>query len=639
MSLLKVEIVELLKQALKCFDELTISDPDILKSLDVPPDSKFGDFSSNLGFRIAKHLKMSANEVVERIVQHIPPSPLVETIQVHRGYVNFYLSQENAANLILSRIFDEGETYGYISLGYGRKLVLEHTAVNPIKPLHIGHLRNSVLGDTMARVYRACAWEVEVQNLINDAGRQVATVGWALHKGLQAQIPRPIHMKFDLWLGLIYTQAANLLKTQPELEQEIDAWMVEVTQSPDLYTLRRIMNEKCVESNLETTWRTGITYDLLIWESDISSSGLWETTLETLEKNDNFSWEEIGENAGCFMAHLSHLPDYAGELSADKVLVRSNQVPTYTAHDLALQMWKFGMLDQVKLKYQLWAAQFDGQPVWSTTPYQGFRSAERHPTPPQFAHGERVINVIGSEQDYLQSILKVTMKLTGHLDKFENSIHMSYRHVTLPGERISGREDEWVKARAWADAVIDDSVAKAYDYLLEKRPELPEFRKQEISEKIGIATVRYWLLKFSTDQEISFEIERASSLEGDTGPYVLYSYVRAAKILIKAEGRGYKPIRPTNYSILEKNGEFELIKSLSQLPEIVHAVAESLKPNLLTTYANELATKFNKFYELFPVLTAKNEVLLQLRLAIVTAYKQVMQNVLNLLGIPILDEM
>lgn len=631
--------MKMLKRALKSFDGLTISDPDILKSLEISPDSKFGDFSSNIGFRLAKHLKMPVNQVIEQIVQHLPPSPLLETVQPLRGYINFFLSKKKASNLILTKVFNEGTAYGNVQLGQGRKLVLEHTAVNPIKPLHIGHLRNSVLGDTMARVYRACGWEVEVQNLINDAGRQVATVGWALHKGLQAQTPRPINMKFDLWLGLIYTQAANLLKFQPELEQEIDAWMVEVTQSPDLFALRRILNEKCVESNLETTWRTGITYDLLIWESDISSSGLWETTLETLEKNDNFSWEETGENAGCFMAHLSHLPEYAGERSADKVLVRSNKVPTYTAHDLALQMWKFGMLDQVKLKYQLWAAQFDEKLMWSTTPFQGFSAVEPHPIPPRFAHGERVINVIGSEQDYLQSILKVTMQLTGHLDKYENSIHMSYKHVTLPGERISGREDEWVKARAWADAVIDDSVTKAYDYLLEKRPELPESRKQEIAEKIGIATVRYWLCKYSTDQEISFEIERASSLEGDTGPYILYSYVRAVKILIKAEERGYKQIHSTNYSILEENGEFELIKSFSQLPEIVQAVAESLKPNLLTSYANELATKFNKFYERFPVLTAESEALLKLRLAIVTAYKQVMQNVLNLLGIPTLEEM
>ncbi|MFQ6126695.1 MAG: arginine--tRNA ligase [Candidatus Heimdallarchaeota archaeon] len=639
MSILKIELMKLLKHALKCFDGLTISDPDILKSLNTPPDSNFGDFSSNIGFRLAKHLKMPVNEVVVQIAQHLPPSPLVKTVQPFRGYVNFYLSKENAGNFILTRVFDEEKAYGNVPLGQGQKLVLEHTAVNPIKPLHIGHLRNSVLGDTMARIYRACGWEVEVQNLINDAGRQVATVGWALHKGLQARIPRPKHMKFDLWLGLIYTQAVNLLKKQPKLEQEIDAWMVEVTQSQDLLTLRRILNEKCVESNLETTWRAGITYDLLIWESDISSSGLWETTLETLEKNDNFSWEETGENAGCFMAHLSHLPEYAGERSADKVLIRSNKVPTYTAHDLALQMWKFGMLDQVQLKYQLWVAQFDGKHMWSTTPFEGFHTVERHPTPPRFAHGERVINVIGSEQDYLQSILKVTMKLTGHFDKYENSIHMSYKHVTLPGERISGREDEWIKARAWADAVIDDAVARAYDYLLEKRPELPESRKKEIAEKVGIATVRYWLCKFSTDQEISFEIGQASSLEGDTGPYILYSYVRAAKILMKAEERGYKPIRPKNYSILEENGEFELIKSLSQLPEIVQTVAESLKPNLLTTYANDLATKFNKFYERFPVLTAKNEAILELRLAIVSAYKQVMQNVLNLLGIPILEEM
>jgi len=441
-----------------------------------------------------------------------------------------------------------------------------------------------------------------------------------------------------LKLGLVYTEAANLLKTDVQLDKEIDTWLVEVSQNRDLFTIMRKMAEKCVEYNLETTWRTGITYDLLIWESDISNSGLWESTLKTLEENEHFGWETTGEYQGCFMAYLSHLAEFAGERSADKVLVRSNKVQTYTGNDLALQMWKFGLMDQIKLSYQLWTVQFDDKAMWSSTPFQSSKQIQNQLAPPTFAHAEKVVNVIGSEQDYPQQILKVTMKLLGHPEKYENSIHLSYKHVTLPGERISGREDEWIKTRAWADAVIDDAVARAYDYLIEKRPDLSEPQKREIAEKIGIATVRYWLLKFSTDQEIVFQIDRASSLEGDSGPYVLYSYVRASKILVKAEERDHTPRLPETYASLEKD-EIELIKSLAQFPEIIQSVAKSLKPNLLTTYANELAMKFNKFYEKFPVLSAENELLLQLRLAIVGAYKMVLQNVLGLLGLSTLDEM
>ena len=255
------------------------------------------------------------------------------------------------------------------------------------------------------------------------------------------------------------------------------------------------------------------------------------------------------------------------------------------------------------------------------------------------AHAPPWSGVIGSEQDYPQSILRVVLKLTGHSSMSENSIHLSYKHVTLPGERISGREDEWIKTRAWADAVINDAVTRAYEYLLDRRSELTESRKQEIAEIIGITTVRYWLLKFSTEQNIVFEINRASSLEGDTGPYVLYSFVRATKLLAKVEESGYKLINPTELTLPEPGEEVELIKTLAKLPEVVQSVSESLKPNLLTTYAYELATNFNSFYERFPVLSAESDEILLLRATIVAAYQQVLQNVLHLLGIPTIDEM
>ncbi|MEM4675299.1 MAG: arginine--tRNA ligase, partial [Nitrososphaerota archaeon] len=493
-----------------------------VSNLSEPPDPKLGDVSSTVPFKLARHLRRTPFEIAREIVSCMEKPDFVERVEaVEPGYVNFFLDKVRLASAVVKTVMAEGDKYGFCDIGKGRKVVVEHTAVNPTKPLHIGHLRNAVLGDIVANLLRACGWNVEVQNYIDDLGRQMGVLVWAFLNNLHLEVPRDRDMKLDFWYGLVYAKAAQKLEKNPELEAEVDEVMKQMLSNGEVSLFSRQLAEKCVESNLETAARVGITYDLLVWESDISKARLWERTMKLLEKSEYFVWETEGEYKGCFVAKLSRLEEFKDKKNPDKVLVRSNMVPTYVAHDIAYQLWKFGLLE-ADLKYRPWHKQFNGKDLWTTSPILA--------TPMTcFARADRVINVIGYEQEYLQKTVRACLKLLGYLEQAENSIHLSYKHVQLMGERFSGREGNWVGYHA--DAVINQTMLCAYEQVNKNIPDASELEKRQIAEIIAVGAVRYWLAKFSTEQTIIFDYQKVTNFDGETGPYIQYAAVRAKSIL------------------------------------------------------------------------------------------------------------
>ncbi|MHA1631770.1 MAG: arginine--tRNA ligase [Candidatus Freyarchaeota archaeon] len=624
----KSEIADALWCALEALDFASATSKSEVSQLSETPDPKLGDIASSIPLKLAKPLSRKPMEIAESIVACIKMPPLVRRVEAAApGYVNFFLDDERLTAELIKHVMEEGESYGSSDLGRGRKVIVEHTAVNPTKPLHIGHLRNAVLGDVVANLYRACGWDVEVQNYIDDLGRQMGVLVWAFMNNVHLDVPREKDMKLDFWYGLVYAKAAQILKDKPELEGDVDRVMREMAAGEGEASLfSRQLAEKCVESNLETTSRVGITYDLLVWESDVARARLWENTMKILEKSEHFVWETKGEYKGCFVAKLSHLEEFKDKKNPDKVLVRSNMVPTYVAHDIAYQLWKFGLLE-VDMSYRPWHKQFNGRVLWTTTPILGVSSDS-------FAKADRVINVIGYEQEYLQKTIKVCLKLLGHLEQAKNSIHLSYKHVQLLGERFSGREGNWVGYHA--DAVINQTLLCAYEQVDKNFPGLPEIEKRQIAEIIAVGAVRYWLTKFSTEQTIIFDYGKVTNFDGETGPYIQYAAVRAKSILEKA---GETPKPDINPAKLKSQREVELIKHIAKFPEAVKSSAEQLKPNILAEYTYQLANKFSKFYEECPVLTAEDPETREARLALVQVTFQTLKNALKLLGIEIPPKM
>jgi len=613
----------------------------ISRSIEIPPSLDLGERSSNIAFKLAKSLQKSPKQISEIITldinKNLSGNSMIQKVEPVNGYINFYFNFSIVFKELNLKIKNEKNNYGKNDSGQGKKIVIEHTSINPVKPLHIGNLRNAILGDIISRLYHWNGWKVEVQNLIDDLGRQVATLIWGFLNGIQFKLSRDSLEKFDVWLGRLYSQSNKILE-ESNRWNEVDAIMIKMRDDPILYSYMRNICQACVDVNLETAWQYGITYDYLVWESDISKSGIWEETLHLLEKNDSFTWETKGENKGCFVAYLGDLDEFQDKKNPVKIFVRSNGVPTYVAHDVALQFWKFGLV-KASLSSNGLVQQInesgERKNLWSSS---NLNITELLPI--EFGKADRVCNVIGVEQEFLQEIVRYTLKLLDMDEKYGNSFHLSYKHVNAPHARFSGRSGNWYEERAWADAVLQDTFDEAFKVISSKRPDLESnySKKREITLKLSVGAIRYWLAKFSTETEIKFRIEDATSLEGDTGPFLVYSHVRAKKILEKIGKKRVKrqyKINEEQISLQEK----QLVLDLLKFPVIVEMAASVFQPIQMTKYANELASSFNKFYETSPVLNAETLDLKIFRIMMVECFVVVMENVLKILGISLVDEM
>ena len=577
------------------------------ETLEETPDPKLGDLASTICFDLAKSLHKSPTWLATELSKAIEPGGLIARVEIAGSYINFFVDVPKLAELTLRTIEQADSKYGSLDIGKGRKVVIEHTSVNPTKPLHIGHGRNAVIGDSMARILRALGYEVEVQNYIDDMGRQVAETLLAYRL-----IKRKPPAKFDHVLGLIYSDMHKRLGRDPKLEQQVGEVLAQLEhgKGPTVRRARQLA-ERCVRANLETTDRLGISYDLLAWESDIARSGMLKEALERLQATPCVI-EGTGERAGTLILRLA---DFG---IGDKVLVRSDGTAVYTARDIAYQLWKFGRT-KAGLLFKLHSKRPDGTKTHTTV--------QRGRASTKFGNATKVVNVIGAEQRFPQQVVFTALKALGLEKEHENSHHLAYEHVWLPSGRFSGRKGTWVGFSV--DDAVEEAVARAYVVVREHAPKASERFKREAAEFVGAGAVRYSLLSTSPEKKIVFKWEEALNFDRNSGPAVQYSHARACSILRKAKRRGGK--HPSDVFKLPQ--EQYLIKFLSKFPEILREAEEKLQPHLLAQYAAEVALAFNTFYEAAPVIEAETPELRAARLRLVNCVRIVLRNSLGLLGI------
>ncbi len=603
-----------LKKLKKAFQELEWPEADLSESLEEPPDSSFGDLASTVCFELPEKLKKSPFDLSSKLAGQIEPSGLVKKVESEGGYVNFFFDEEGLASLTLEEIEDTGGEYGY-SEKDGEKVIIEHTSVNPTKPLHVGHGRNAIIGDTMYRILEAGSHEVEIQNYVDDLGLQVA----------QTLIPYLSEEevdsgeKFDHFLGKLYVDFHENLESNPELEGDARDFLSEMEEgTSDLAKKARDMAEECVKSNLETSDRLNIDYDLLVWESDISGSGMLDETLDRL-KETPYLVEGEGEHEGALVLELG---DFGIE---DKVMVRSDGTAVYTARDLAYQLWKFGEVS-ADLYFDLHSKRPSGVKTYTTVSDGGSDYG--------FGDADRVINVIGVEQKYPQQVVFTALNTMGLEKEYENSHHLAYEHVSLPSEKFKGREGTWIGYSV--DSVLDETVSRAKEEVEKRNPEADDDFLEKAAEAVGVGAFRYSLIRTSPEKEVVFRWGEALNFERNSGPAIQYSHARACSILRKADE---KEVDEYTVSIFEEPQEYRLIKKLAKFPKAVRTAGEQFRPHLLAEYAADLSLIFNKFYEVAPVLDAESEELRRSRLRLVNCSRIVLGNVLNLLGIEAPEKM
>jgi arginyl-tRNA synthetase len=608
-------------------------------TLEKPPSPDFGQLASSLCFELAKNVNEKPAVLAERIVEAMEKSKfsLIEHAASAGGYVNFYVDFAKFSALVIQSVGQFDREYGFVKTDKPLRIIVEHTSVNPLHPIHIGQARNPMLGDAVANMFKAMGHKVFRHYYIDDVGRQTAVIAYGYKK---LGKPKP-EGKPDHFIGKIYTITSCLIeinRLKKELEnakktslneevskinRELDDWMsvaVELKgRFPELFEkllneiskdkdpenevnrlnrayeegeeaakeLIREVSELCLQGFRETLARAGVFYDSWDWESDFVWNNSVIDALKKLKKTPyifvlggvlEFDAEKAVKELN-LKQKLRLREDYE---VPSLTLMRADGTTLYTTRDIAYTLWKF----------------------------------ER---------AEKFINVIGMEQTLAQLQLKIALHALGYGEKANNLIHFAYNLVTLPGYKMSSRRGRYITF----DEVMDEAVERAYKEVSKRSPQLSEDEKRKIAEFVGIGAVRYALVEVDPSKPVVFTWDRVLNFEKNSAPYIQYTHARACSILRKA---ARKPENPA-YEMLKERIENQIVLDLANFPEIFIEATDFLKPNMIADFANALSDKFNTFYNAYPVIKAEPKELSDARLVLVDAVRIVLRNALNLLGI------
>jgi arginyl-tRNA synthetase len=629
-------------------------------TIEVPPSRALGDLAVAVAFQLARTLRKAPKTIAADLVAAIGTVPgATRLVAAGSGYVNVYLDRRAFA---LPRVRGEVRS----DPAGDEPTIVEHTAINPNKAAHIGHLRNATLGDTLVRVLRFRGTPVETQNYIDDLGVQVADiiVGFREleHATLDDVTRAADSTRFDYYCWDLYSRVTEWYEQDPAHLQVRSAALHDLEHGGnETATIGAFIVDRIVRAHLATMSRLNIFYDLLTYEGDILRLKFWAHAFEILKAQGAVFLQTEGKLAGCWVMRIEEGEraeaddDEAGD-TREKVIVRSNGVVTYIGKDLANQFWKLGLLGR-DFNYRLFGTQANGRPLWSTTSDAG------DPAAPPFGHAARIFNVIDSRQMYLQALLAQALRTLGHAKEAANSIHFSYEMVALshatarelgyaippdseeaakPFVEVSGRKGLGVKI----DDLLDLLTEKAAAEVAKRNPEFSEAECRRVGAQIALGAIRYFMLKFSRGKLIVFDIEEALSFEGETGPYLQYAAVRANNIFNKLQEREGVS-ETTILQALDAASDNELandeddhtlwavVFEASRLDDVVEQVIRSLEFSILAKYAFGLAQRFNAFYHRYPILNEEQPDRKRWRAAGVAYLRSQLTRALDLMGIEV----
>jgi arginyl-tRNA synthetase len=678
-----IEIQNRLKQqvraaALELFD-ITLAQI----SAETPPRPELGDVAFPVAFELAKLIKLNTGvKTAPRAIAEQLKTKLEASAEIARadvagaGYLNVFFDRAH----LLSLFAPEKTAVAPDSLSPADrpKQMVEHTSINPNKAAHIGHVRNSVLGDTFVRILQAAGERVEVQNYIDNTGVQVAdvVVGF-VHienlnlddiKSLDKSLPADRSFDYYCWdlytqVGLFYRDGNPAGELNPErLKLRSDVLHALEEGNNSIAELADYVATRNVECILDTMERFGIRYDLLARESEILHLHFWDHAFALMKLAGVIRLETQGKHAGCWvMPFESHTG--TDEHESDKIIVRSNRTVTYTGKDIAYQLWKLGQLG-LDFNYKPFRGYPDAHVVWVTTTESNAEMLPEVPRP-NFGGGAKVYNVIDSRQSYPQEIVARGVAAVVPEVGSDASVHLSYEMVALspaacqelgielseadrarPYIEMSGRKGLGVKA----DDLIDRLEADALREVASRHAELSAAEQSATAHDIAVGALRYFLLKFTRNSVIAFDFKEALSFEGETGPYCQYAAVRANSIFRKlgdeaalAAEQLITQVAGSNVSAVladEAGTEiWSLVMLAERLDEVIAQCANSAEPANLAKYTFTLARAFNLFYHRHRILVEADETKRAVLITVANITRRRLTGALQTLGIAVPERM
>jgi arginyl-tRNA synthetase len=591
----------------------------------------YASYGLPVGFKVARELNLDPERAAETVLGKIDMSKIAYSSDAYAesGYLNLRVDKarffRDVLKLASSEELGRGERKGVVGM-------VEHTSANPVHPLHVGSGRNAVIGDSFSRILDFLGWDVRRHYLVNDCNLQVAILVAGRSK-VRDLIPKG---KADHWFGLIYAISNAFLeiwriKNGFSSESELEEWnevierigriepellrIGELSEEEVMSLLRRYqrkegdsvqmfreITESVIRGFVETLERMGITHDSFDWESELIWNGWVDRAIEKLERTGYLKregkaayvdlWEaakgdenvrkvfELSEDDISKLEREGRL----GEVIPRKFyLTRSDGTWLYTGTDVAYSLYKFEGLG-VSFCY----------------------------------------NVIASEQNMEQKGVRACLALMGHDPG--KLVHLSYEMVNLVGAAMSGRRGLYITL----DEVLDEAKRRVEEILRERG-----IYDEEICEKVAVGALRYGLISVSPSKVVQFRWERVLNLEENSGPFIQYAYTRALNIIKKAQEvpEDFDP------NELKSDAEITIVQMISEFPERVWNAFNLMRPDIIASYANELASQFNKFYEGHPVLSAARPEERAARLNLVNAVRGTLGLAMDLIGIPRLERM
>lgn len=574
----------------KIAEKLGISDFSI--SLDdiiaeKPPKPELGDIGFPM-FAFAKKFRVSPAQIAHEIAQNEQQFKEENEQRDWPGnlkavgpYLNVFLERTRAVTFLLTNAANPN--WGSSTVFSGRKVMIEFSCPNTNKPLHLGHLRNNVLGESLSRIMKAAGAEVKKVNLINDRGIHICKSMLAYLAYGEGRTPRDEGLKSDHFVGKYYVLFNKLKEEDPQAEQKAQEMLQKwEAGDPEVIALWKKMNDWAVDGIMETYRRQHVSFDEYHFEHETYKLGKKEV-LEGLDRGVFYRGED-----GAIWIDLEDLG------LGKKVLLRKDGTSIYITQDIGTAI----------MRHESWP--FD-----------------------------QLIYVVASEQQYHFKVLFEVLKRLGY-DWASNLYHLSYGLVNLPSGRMKTREGTVVDA----DDLIDELARLAAAEIAEKGRVDAVGDIQSVAEQIALGALHYYLLQISPAKDMLYNPEQSLSFTGDTGPYIQYMGARASSILRKHDqGEGNAAQGMPKAQLLSGDADWPLVRTLMELPSIIEQSAKAKDPSILAGYAHMVASEFSAWYRDNPVLINEDPNLSASRLALVRAVKSVLMRAGELLCVPFLEAM
>ncbi len=534
--------------------------------------SPLGGFGSPIAFRLAKKLGSDPRKIAADLASKIIPSGFVESVSADGGYVNFALDYSAVLKHLMSSSAASKPCSGSI--------VLEHTSVNPTGPVHVGRIRNTIIGDSVKRILLHIGYDVETHYYVNDVGKQVAIIAVGLSDGLQSA--DDVKAKYGKYVGrgdyrLFFTYVvANRLYEEDEAFQKRVTCLIQAAEAGDKKSLEKITStaREGLAGQLETFKRLGVSFDVFDFESEGLTDGSVATAMDVVKKSPYFVEDAVGSGVDLSSFGID-------KRSGLTVLARSDGTSVYLARDIAYHLKKIGL-------------------------------------------GDRLINVLGEDHKLQFQELKTILSEIFKVSKPIDVVHFSF--VNFEGVKFSTRKGDI----ATVDELLDEAVEKALEEV--KKRGLGD---EETARMVGVGAMKFHIVKTSPNKQITFRFSDALNFDGETAPYIQYAHARSCRILEKAGFDG--KVGDIDFEVTETD-EQSLIMRLLEFDDVVLEAGASLRPDIVASYLVQLTSDYGRFYMSCPVIDSLESVRNR-RLLLVERVRDTIKAGLGLLGIEAPDRM